>query len=176
MLGVVADDLTDFWPSVVTVLIRQHNSLCPMIRGLCCQKQVSQAGISNYIPQFTVGCNYLHAPLRRLAIKTLLWNKFNANGGQHSSEQALGQSGKCHICEAYSHWLGPCSAIDAKCTQVKLRSFYSQAKHDAYSNYIYQGYIVYTWCIFIDTGQNEDSNGSNGFDARHIIAINFLLM
>ena len=27
--------------------------------GLCCQKQVSQAGISNYIPQFTVGCNYL---------------------------------------------------------------------------------------------------------------------
>ena len=26
---------------------------------LCCHKQVSQAGISNYIPQFTVGCNYL---------------------------------------------------------------------------------------------------------------------
>ena len=30
-----------------------------MIWGLCCQKQASQAGISNYIPQFTVGCNYL---------------------------------------------------------------------------------------------------------------------
>ena len=29
------------------------------IWGLCCQKQVSQAGISNYIPQFTVWCNYL---------------------------------------------------------------------------------------------------------------------
>ena len=29
---------------------------------LCCQKQVSQAGISNYIPQFTVGCNYLSLP------------------------------------------------------------------------------------------------------------------
>ena len=29
---------------------------------LCCQKQVSQAGISNYIPQFTVGCNYLCLP------------------------------------------------------------------------------------------------------------------
>ena len=27
--------------------------------GLWCQKQVSQAGISNYIPQFTVGCSYL---------------------------------------------------------------------------------------------------------------------
>ena len=26
------------------------------------QKQVSQAGISNYIPQFTVGCNYLSLP------------------------------------------------------------------------------------------------------------------
>ena len=30
--------------------------------GLCCQKQVSQAGISNYIPQFTMGCNYLSLP------------------------------------------------------------------------------------------------------------------
>ena len=29
------------------------------IWGLRFQKQVSQAGISNYIPQFTVGCNYL---------------------------------------------------------------------------------------------------------------------
>ena len=32
------------------------------IWGLRCQKQVSQAGISNYIPQFTVGCNYLSLP------------------------------------------------------------------------------------------------------------------
>ena len=32
------------------------------IWGLCYQKQVSQAGISNYIPQFTVGCNYLSLP------------------------------------------------------------------------------------------------------------------
>ena len=30
--------------------------------GLCCQKQVSQTGISNYILQFTVGCNYLSLP------------------------------------------------------------------------------------------------------------------
>ena len=30
--------------------------------GISCQKQVSQAGISNYIPQFTVGCNYLCLP------------------------------------------------------------------------------------------------------------------
>ena len=29
---------------------------------LWCQKQVSQAGISNYIPQLTVGCNYLSLP------------------------------------------------------------------------------------------------------------------
>ena len=33
-----------------------------MIRGLCCQKQVSQVGISNYIPQFTVGCSFLSLP------------------------------------------------------------------------------------------------------------------
>ena len=32
------------------------------IWGLWCKKQVSQAGISNYIPQFTVGCNYLSLP------------------------------------------------------------------------------------------------------------------
>ena len=32
-----------------------------MIWGLCCQK-VSQAEISNYIPQYTAGCNYLFLP------------------------------------------------------------------------------------------------------------------
>ena len=32
------------------------------IWGLCHLKQVHQAGISNYIPQFTVGCNYLSLP------------------------------------------------------------------------------------------------------------------
>ena len=30
--------------------------------GLCCLKQVSQTGISNFIPQNTVGCNYLSLP------------------------------------------------------------------------------------------------------------------
>ena len=38
------------------------NSLLTHIWGLWCQKQVSQAGISNCIPQFTVGCNYLSLP------------------------------------------------------------------------------------------------------------------
>ena len=33
-----------------------------MIWGFCCQKQVSQAGISNYISKFTVGCNYFSLP------------------------------------------------------------------------------------------------------------------
>ena len=32
------------------------------IWGLWCQEQVSQAGISNYIPRFTVGCNHLSLP------------------------------------------------------------------------------------------------------------------
>ena len=32
------------------------------VRGLWCQKQVSQAEISNCIPQFSVGCNYLSLP------------------------------------------------------------------------------------------------------------------
>ena len=37
-----------------------HKGLKPAsIWGLWCQRQVSQAGISNDIPQFIVGCNYL---------------------------------------------------------------------------------------------------------------------
>ena len=39
-----------------------RHDLAVDIWGLCCQMQVSQAGISNYIPQFTVGCNYLSLP------------------------------------------------------------------------------------------------------------------
>ena len=35
---------------------------CNYIRGLCYQKQVSQVGISNGIPQYYVGCNYLFLP------------------------------------------------------------------------------------------------------------------
>ena len=33
-----------------------------IIWGLWCQKQVSEAVINNYIPQFIVGCNYLSLP------------------------------------------------------------------------------------------------------------------
>ena len=41
----------------------ENNANIPChIWGLCCQKQVSQAGISNYISQFTAGCNYLSLP------------------------------------------------------------------------------------------------------------------
>ena len=32
------------------------------IWGLWCQRQISWAGISSYIPQFIVGCNYLSLP------------------------------------------------------------------------------------------------------------------
>ena len=34
----------------------------PVIWGHWCEKQVSQAGLSNCIPQNTVGCNYLSLP------------------------------------------------------------------------------------------------------------------
>ena len=36
--------------------------VCTSKWGLCCQKQVSQAWISNYMPQWTVECNYLFLP------------------------------------------------------------------------------------------------------------------
>ena len=38
---------------------RQINPLVTIIWELWCRKQVSQAGISNCIPQYSVGCNYL---------------------------------------------------------------------------------------------------------------------
>ena len=40
-------------------LSKAHSITGYSIWGLWCQKQVSQAGISNCIPQHTVGCNYL---------------------------------------------------------------------------------------------------------------------
>ena len=53
------------------------------IWGLWCQKQVSQAGISNCILQFTVGCNYLSLPeIPASGAKILL----SCTGAQSSNE------------------------------------------------------------------------------------------
>ena len=41
---------------------KQIRPLEPSIWGLGCQKHVSQAGISNCIPHYRVGCNYLSIP------------------------------------------------------------------------------------------------------------------
>ena len=49
---------SDIWTSFIPSYVLDFM----VIWGMCCQKQVSQAGISNYIPQFTVGCNYLSLP------------------------------------------------------------------------------------------------------------------
>ena len=37
-------------------------ALVSYIWGLCCQKQIYQTGISNYISQSTMRCNYLYLP------------------------------------------------------------------------------------------------------------------
>ena len=37
-------------------------NVCHTIRGLGCQKQFYQARISNHIPQYSIGCNYLTLP------------------------------------------------------------------------------------------------------------------
>ena len=50
---------------VICFLILRESRMFPtgwFIWWLWCQKQVSQAGISNCIPQHTVGCNYLSLP------------------------------------------------------------------------------------------------------------------
>ena len=51
-----------FIPGKPVFILKQAPGLPYVIRGLCHQKQVSQAGISNCIPQHTVGCNYLSLP------------------------------------------------------------------------------------------------------------------
>ena len=46
------------------------------LRWLWCQQQLSMAWISNYIPQYTVGCNYLSMPYMIwiwIWIDTFLW-------------------------------------------------------------------------------------------------------
>ena len=50
------------YTSHIAHLCRQLLSHRLHVWRLCCQKQVSQAGTSNYIPQFTMGCNYLSLP------------------------------------------------------------------------------------------------------------------
>ena len=56
--------------------------------GLCCQKQVSQAGISNYIPQLTVGYNYLSQWLHRAV--TLRWCHNGRDGvSNHQTHDCL---------------------------------------------------------------------------------------
>ena len=50
---------------------------CIFIWGLCCQNQVSQAGISIHIPQFTVGCNYLS--LSEIPASGRIWHLFSRN-------------------------------------------------------------------------------------------------
>ena len=48
------------------------------IWGLCCHKQISQAVISNYILQFTVGCNYLSLPeIPASGNKVFIWHLCN---------------------------------------------------------------------------------------------------
>ena len=64
-----------YWPLMRGIHWRQVDcphkepvmqEVCPccyiILWGIWCQKQVSQAGKSNYILQFTVGCNYLSLP------------------------------------------------------------------------------------------------------------------
>ena len=67
--------ITSLWcqNNVATSFWHHNDIVCPLssklllhssaiIWGLWCQKQVSQVGISNCIPQNTVGCNYLPLP------------------------------------------------------------------------------------------------------------------
>ena len=49
-------------PKLETCLTYSIQDYSMHIWGLCCQEQVSQEGISNCIPPFTVGCDYFSLP------------------------------------------------------------------------------------------------------------------
>ena len=71
--------------------------------GICCQKQVSQAGISNYIPHFTMGCNTLipawdtcfwqQSPhIWRLVVWLLCSDQSYFDGGGHFTTQEISRN------------------------------------------------------------------------------------
>ena len=63
--------------SFVTSISSWHSAIVWYICRLCCQKQVSQAGISNCIPQNTVGCNYLSLPeIPATGVKVFIYSTF----------------------------------------------------------------------------------------------------
>ena len=47
--------------AIIVIIIELHSIQLPSW-GFWCQKQASQGGISNCIPQYSVGCNYLFLP------------------------------------------------------------------------------------------------------------------
>ena len=64
------------------------------IWGLCCQNQVSQTGISIYIPQFTVGCNYLSLPeMPASGNKVLIYHSSNRCFYQLATRKCTGWKG-----------------------------------------------------------------------------------
>ena len=57
-----------------TATVQHLCKSCYHIYGLCRQKQVSQTGLSNCIPQYSVGCNYLSLPeIPAFVIKVLIY-------------------------------------------------------------------------------------------------------
>ena len=62
--------------SLIPIEARKNACIIP---GLWCKNQVSQAGIGNYIPQFTVGCNLLSLrAIPAFGAKVLICNQHHA--------------------------------------------------------------------------------------------------
>ena len=65
-------------PSYRCLLQSSFQFISSHIWGRRSEKQVSQAWISNCIPQYTVGCNYLSLPeIPASGTKVLIWKVFN---------------------------------------------------------------------------------------------------
>ena len=78
---------------------------------ICCQKQVSQAGISNYIPQFTVGWNYL-SPTEIPASGNKVLNLSRIFPGAHWLSMGLAKITRVkftvHTCKFYPGYFRKC--------------------------------------------------------------------
>ena len=114
--------------------------------GLCCQKQVSQAEISNYIPQFTVGCNYLSL------------HEIPASGNKVDKWSSTTPCGHWYIESDHSH-----SDVNVRywrCRQATMmctKSYIVCCNYDMWVLAIFPRYLICIWSSF----KRASCNGTN---------------
>ena len=104
--------------------------------GLCCQKQVSQAEICNYIPQFTVECNYLSLPEIPAGNKVHKWSTTTPCGysyieSNHSHSDVNVRYQRCR-----------------QATMMCTKNYIVCCNYDMWGLAIFLRYLICTWFNF----------------------------